>query len=104
MPNKFIPKTISFRVVIMKNDISERKSHGADLFKDNNKNNLHHAIGSAGINKLGILNDCIYTNVNRFRQNPYLKLISAIYNLSNHSVSEDNKVEDYNVNPLPIIT
>ncbi len=104
MPHEFIPEGISFRVVIMENDISKRKGYGVDLSKNNDENDLHHVIGFAGINKSGILSGCIYTNVNKSRQNPYLKLISAIHNLSNDSAPNDNSVKDHSVDSPPVIT
>ncbi len=105
MSHEFIPKGISSKVVIMENDISERKGYGVDLSKNNDENNLHHVIGSVGINESSILSGCIYTDVNKSRQNPYLKLISAIHtNFLNDSAPDDNGVEDHNVDPPPVIT
>lgn len=77
----------------------EREGYGANLAENNEENDLHHAIGSAGINESGILSGCIYTDVNESRQNPYLKLISAIHNLS-----DDNAAEDHNDEPRPVIS
>ncbi len=102
--DEFILESISSRVVIMENDISEREGYEVDLSKNNDENNLHYTIGSAGINESGILSGCIYTDVNESEQNPYLKLISAIHNLSNDSASDDNGVEDHSVDPPPVIT
>ncbi len=104
MLDEFIPGDDSSRVVIIENDISKREGYGVDLSKNNDENDLHYAIGSAGINELGILSSCIYIDVNESRQNPYLKLISAIYNLSNDSTPDNNGVEDYSVDPPPVIT
>ncbi len=104
MPDEFISKGISSRVVIMENDISKREGYGVDLSKNNNKNDLHHAIGSASINESGILSGCIYIDVNESRQNPYMKLIFAIHNLLNDSALDDNSVEGHSVNPSPVIT
>ncbi len=83
----------------MENDSSEREGYGANLAENNEENDLHHAIGSASINELGILNGCIYTDINESRQNLYLKLISAIFNLSN-----DNDAEDHNNKTRPVIS
>lgn len=82
MPDEFIPQGIFSRVVTMDQDHSEREGYGADLSANNDENNLHHAIESAGMNNTGLLSGCISTDVNKSRQNPYLKLISATYNLS----------------------
>ncbi len=67
MPHEFIPEDISSRVVIMENDISKREGYGVDLSKNNDENDLHHIIGSIGINESGILSACIYTDVNESR-------------------------------------
>ncbi len=104
IPDEFIPESISSRVVIMESDIFEHEDYEADLSKNNNKNNLHHAIEFAGINKSGILSGYIYTNVNKSRKNLYLKLIFAIHNLSNDSTPEDDSAEDYSIDPLSVIT
>ena len=96
MPDEYIPKGISSRVVIMENDSSERKGYEADLVENNDKNDLYHAIG---INKSRILSGYIYIDVNKSRQNLYLKLISAIHNLS-----DDNVVEDHNDDLKPVIS
>lgn len=69
MPNEFILEGILSRIVIIKNDISKCKGYRVNLSKTNNKNDLYHAIKSAGINKSAILSGCIFINVNRSRQN-----------------------------------
>lgn len=99
MLDEYISKGISSRIVIMENDSSKHKGYRADLVENKDENNLFSAIGAADINKLGILSSCIYTNVNESRQNLYLKLISAIHNLS-----DDNAVDDHNNNPKPVIS
>lgn len=45
------------------------------------------------------MSGCIYTDVNESRQNLYLKLISAIHNLSN-----DHAAADHDDDPPPVIT
>lgn len=51
MPDEFIPEGASSRVVIMENDISEHEGYGANLAENNDENDLHHAIGSASMNR-----------------------------------------------------
>lgn len=75
----------------MKNDSSECKSYRANLAEKNEENNLYHTIGFTSINELRILNSCIYTNINKSKQNLYIKLIFVIHNLSNN-----NSMENYN--------
>ncbi len=68
MPDEFVSEGISSRVLVMEDNSSEYKSYGANLAKNNEENNLYHAIGSASINKLGIFVSYIYKNVNKSRQ------------------------------------
>lgn len=99
MLDEFVSKSISSRVVIIEDDCSERKNYGRNLAENNEENNLHSTIGSAGMNESGILSGCIYTDVNKSRQNLYLMLIFVIHNLLN-----DNVIEDHNDKPRPVIS
>lgn len=92
MQDELISKDISSWVVVIDNNSSEHKDYAAHLAENNKENDLHHGIGSASINESGILNGCIYTDVNESRHNLYLKLISAIHNLF-----DDNAANDYHV-------
>lgn len=65
--NEFIFEGILSKIVIMENDSSERKGYSANLAKNNEKNNLYHAIRSVNIHKLCILSSYIYTDVNKSR-------------------------------------
>lgn len=67
MPNKFIPKEISSRVVIINQDSGKRKGYGANLNTNNDKKNLQHTLGMAGIEDLGLSNGCISTDINEVR-------------------------------------
>ena len=98
MPDEFIPKGISSRVVIMEEDSFKHEGYGANLVKNNEENDLYHAIGFVGMSELGLLSGYIYTDVNKYRQNLFLKLISAIYKLS-----DDNATENHNEKPKPAI-
>lgn len=90
MPDQFIPDGIVSRIVNIDQDHSKREGYGANLETNNDLNNLHHAIGSAGINDSGILSGCIYTDVNESRQNPYLRLISATRGACLNNISKTN--------------
>lgn len=67
--------------------------------KNNNINNLHYTIEVTGINELGILNGYIYTDFNKSKQNAYLKLIFANYN-----ISDNNSTKNNNDNLRPVIS
>lgn len=95
--NEFIFKSILSRMIIIKNDSFERKDYGANLAENNNKNDLYYIIASTNINEPDILRSYIYKNINKSKQNLYLKLIFAIYNLSNNNVSNKNSTEDYEI-------
>ncbi len=99
MPIEFILEGISLRVIVIENDSSECKGYRANLAENNEKNDLHHAIGSVDINELGILRGCIHINVNESRQSLYLKLIYIIHNLSH-----DNSAKDHNDETRPVIS
>ena len=90
MPDEFIPKGILSRIVIINQDSGEREGYGANLDSNNDENNLQHALGTAGIEDSGLLTGCIYTDVNEARQNPYIKLISAINNLQTTATAVDD--------------
>ncbi len=81
MPDEFILEGISSRVISMNQNSEKHEGYAADLNICNDENNLYHALGTAGIENTGLSRGCIYTDVNEARQNPYLKLISAINNL-----------------------
>lgn len=87
------------RIVVIENNSSKRKGYEADLVENNYENDLDYAIRAVGINELGILSNCIYTDVNKSRQNLYLKLIFAIQNLF-----DDNAAEDHNNYLGPLIS
>ena len=99
MPNEFIFESIALRVIFMKKNSSEYKGNGANLVENNEENDLHHIIGSTNINESEILSSCIYIDVNKSRQNLYLKLIFAIHNLFNN-----NGAKDYNNKMRPVIS
>lgn len=52
----------------------------ADLNTSNNENNFYYILGTIKMKNISFLNNCIYTNVNKAKQNPYLKIISTINN------------------------
>ena len=82
----------------MENDISEQERYSDSLTENNDENDLYHVIDSVGNNDSGILNSCIYIDVNESKQNLYLKLISPIHNFSN----ENNRTNKEDKTP-PII-
>ncbi len=49
MSDKFIPESISSRIVSINQDFEKRERYGADLNTSNDENNLHHMLGIAGI-------------------------------------------------------
>ncbi|MCJ1347504.1 hypothetical protein MMC31_005729 [Peltigera leucophlebia] len=102
MPNEFIPEGISSRIVTMDQDHTEREGYAANLSPHNDENDLHHAVHDAGLDHTGLLSGCIYMDVNESRQNPYLKLISAINNV--HTGASCNDRSPKNDSEQPVIT
>lgn len=90
MPDGFISEGISSRVIIINQDSRERERYGTNLDINNDKNNLQHALGMVGIENTSLLSGCIYNNVDKARQNPYMKLISAINNIQTITTVVDN--------------
>ncbi|WP_375449087.1 DUF6570 domain-containing protein [uncultured Nostoc sp.] len=94
--DEFVPVSIASRVLQCEPDISEREGYSVDLEADNLENelhheadnlenDLHHAVDVAGLNDLGCLSGCLYTDADDARDHPTTKLISA---LANHKDSE----------------
>lgn len=104
MPDEFIPEGISSRVVSMNQDPEEREGYAAGLNTSNDENDLHHALGTAGMENTGLSSGCIYTDVNEARQDPYLKLISAINNLQSTSSTVENSDPVDNDASQPMLT
>ena len=96
---EFIFESILSRVVVLENDSFKCKGYKADLEENNNENDLHYFIQVVSINESGILSGYISIDVNKSRQNPYLKLIFAI-----HNFFDNNAMENYNDNLRPIIS
>ncbi len=65
--DEFILRGISSSVIIIENNSSKRKGYKTNLVKNNDENDLYHAIRSANSNELGILSGCIYIDVNKSR-------------------------------------
>lgn len=99
MPDEFIFKNISSKIVVIKNNSSKYKDCRANFMKNNIKYNLYHVIGSININELEILRGYIYIDINKFRQNLYLKMISTIQNFF-----DDNIAKSYHNNSKPVIS
>lgn len=95
---KFILKDILLRFIIIKNNTFKYKSYRANLVEK--KNNLHYVIKAININELRISSSYyIYTNINKFKLNPYLRLISTIYNFL-----DNNTIKNYNDNSKLVIS
>ncbi len=104
MSDESIPEGISSRIVSMNQDSKEHEGYAADLNISNNENDLYHALRTARIENTGLSSGCIYTNINEARQNPYLKLISAINNLQTTlSTIENSDLVDNDRSQLMLI-
>lgn len=81
MPDELILEKISFRVIIINQDSRKRESYRANLDNNNNEKNLQYLLKIVKIENISLLSDYIYTNVNKVKQNLYMKLISTINNI-----------------------
>lgn len=79
--DKFIPKNILSKFVSKNQDFKECEEYVANVKTNNDKNDLYHALKTIKIKNTSLLSYCIYTDINKAKQNLYLKLISAINNL-----------------------
>ncbi len=104
MSDKFIPEGISSRVAPMNQDSEKRKEYATDLNTSNDENHLHHVLGTVEMKNTGLSSGCIYTDVNKVRQNPYLKLIFAINNLQTTPSTVENSDPDNNDASQPMLT
>lgn len=90
MPDEFIPKEILSKVVIINQDSEKYERYRTNLNTNNNENNLQHTFEIVEIKNLGFLSGYIYTDINKVRQNSYIKLILAINNLQTTVIAVDN--------------
>ena len=77
---EFIPQGLLDQVVHCEPDNSERDSYAVPSNGENFENDLDHAITEAGIEGDAIQTGCVYSDIDDNRQNPTLKLLSAIDN------------------------
>lgn len=81
MSNKFIFKTILFRVIIINQKSGKDEKFRANLDNNNNENNLQYTLKMVKIKNSDFLNSYIYIDINKIRKNLYIKFILAINNL-----------------------
>lgn len=60
----FVFAKILNRVLQCDKNIYEREDYAANLKVENFKNNFYYNVNSAGIDDLGLLSSCLYTNMN----------------------------------------
>lgn len=75
-----MPAGIANRILQGKPDVGKQEGYAADLETDNYKNELHHAVDTAGLDDSGCPSMCLYTDADNARENPTTKLISALAN------------------------
>lgn len=75
MPKKFILEEILFKVIVINSNPKKDERYVIDLNITNIENDLYYALATDRIKKTSISNSYIYTNINKVRQNPYLKRV-----------------------------
>ena len=74
-------------------DSQEREGYAALLHDDNLENDLDTAIAETEIEADQLHSGCVYSDINDGRQNPTLKLLSAIDNIKSRTMpTSDNAV------------
>lgn len=79
--DEFISSSITNNVANYNFKYYKRWGYVADLCKNNNENDSHAAIADTKIEGDHIHSGCIYKNIDDGRQNPILRLLSAINNI-----------------------
>lgn len=79
--DEFIPQGITDHLVLCDPDSQEREGYAASLRDDNFENNLDAAIAETEIEADQLHSGCVYSDIDDGRQNPTLKLLSAIDNI-----------------------
>lgn len=90
MLDDFFCKKTLFRVIILNQDNREYEKYRANFDNNNNKKELEHMLKMAEIKNIGFFNSYIYIDVNKARQNLYIKLFLAINNLLTTAMVIDN--------------
>ena len=62
------------------------------------ENKLHHIVDATGLNDLGCLSSCLYTDIDNAQEHPTTKLIPA---LTNH---KDSKIPINPISEAPVLT
>lgn len=95
--DKFIPQEITDHLVLCDPDSQEREGYAASLRDDNFENDLDVAIAETKIEADQLHSGCVYSDIDDGRQNPILKLLSAIDNIKSGTTPIQN-------NAIPVIT
>ena len=81
--NEFVPIDIASNILQYKPDLSKQKGYAVNFQSDNFKNKLYQLVNVAGLEYLGYLSGCLYTNTDNAQEHPTTKLVSALVNHKN---------------------
>lgn len=87
--DQFIPSGITDNMVQCDPDHYKRVSYAIDLCDGNYENDLDAAIADTGIKGDHIHSGCVYSDIDDGRQNPTLRLLSAIGNIKATTLALD---------------
>ncbi len=75
--------SIASNILQYKPNLSKREGYSINLESNNFKNELHQAVNAAGLDDLGCLSGCLYTDVDDAREHSTTKLVLALVNHKN---------------------
>ncbi len=96
-----IPRSIKDNIILSPSDHSKHEGYSHDLSKVNLENNMHAAISDCNESQSGFLSGCVFSNIDRTRHHPVLKLISAVNKLANDNGEKTELLIVYNTNGHP---
>ena len=111
--DEFVPRSVENNIVLSPSDYSEHQGYTHNLSKDNLENDIHFAISDSWdsgykdrSNKLQsqLISGCVFSDIDRTRHYPILKLISAVHNLgrsTNDDVEETEPLIIYSSDGRP---
>ena len=97
--DEFVPRSVEDNIVLSPSDYSEHQGYTHDFNEDNLENDMHAAISDSwdsgskdksNKSQSQLVSGCVFSDINKMRHHPVLKLISAMHNLD-RSTNNDAK-------------
>lgn len=100
--DEFVPRSIKDNIILSLSDYFKYKDYMYNLSENNLKNNMYAAISNYNKLQLDLFNGYVFSDIDRMRHYPILKLIFAINNLANDNGEKTKPLIVYNANDLLI--